>query len=210
MIKGKVVDAKTKKPIQGVSITEVDADGRFIKGGVTDIEGNYVVKVTSLKNKISISYIGYKSITENIAGRTTINISLQEGESVDLGEAVVIATRRSDNGMVPIAERNLTTAVSKVSAKDLEEMQAASIDQALQGRLAGVDITASSGDPGAAMNIRIRGTSTINGSGNPLIVVDGMPYETEIPGDFNFGNADEQGYAQLLNILLPTFVKLPC
>ncbi len=200
MIKGKVVDAKTKKPIQGVSITEVDADGRFIKGGVTDIEGNYVVKVTSLKNKISISYIGYKSVTENIAGRTTINFSLQEGESVDLGEAVVIATRRSDNGMVPIAERNLTTAVSKVSAKDLEEMQAASIDQALQGRLAGVDITASSGDPGAAMNIRIRGTSTINGSGNPLIVVDGMPYETEIPGDFNFGNADEQGYAQLLNI----------
>jgi TonB-linked SusC/RagA family outer membrane protein len=79
-------------------------------------------------------------------------------------------------------------------------MQAASIDQALQGRLAGVDITASSGDPGAAMNIRIRGVSTINNAGNPLIVVDGMPYETEIPADFNFGAADEQGYAQLLNI----------
>jgi TonB-linked SusC/RagA family outer membrane protein len=97
-------------------------------------------------------------------------------------------------------ERKLTTAVASIDAKQLEEMQAASIDQALQGRLAGVDITANSGDPGAAMNIRIRGVSSINSTGNPLIVVDGMPYETEIPSDFNFGTADEQGYAQLLNI----------
>ena len=79
-------------------------------------------------------------------------------------------------------------------------MQAASIDQALQGRLPGVDITAASGDPGAGMQIRIRGTSSINASTDPLIVVDGMPYETSIPSDFNFGTSDEVGYAALLNI----------
>jgi TonB-linked SusC/RagA family outer membrane protein len=70
----------------------------------------------------------------------------------------------------------------------------------LQGRAAGVDIIATSGDPGAGMQIRIRGTSSISGSSNPLVVVDGMPYETSIPEDFNFGTADDQGYAALLNI----------
>jgi len=85
-------------------------------------------------------------------------------------------------------------------------MASASIDQALQGRMAGVDITASSGDPGAGMSIRIRGTSSINAATNPLIVVDGMPYETSIPSDFNFGTADDQGYAQLLNIA-PSDIK---
>src|SRR4029078_10352859 len=108
--------------------------------------------------------------------------------------------KRTDNGMLSINDKNLTTATTKISAKELEEMQSASIDQALQGRLPGVDITAASGDPGAGMQIRIRGTSSINSSTDPLIVVDGMPYETQIPADFNFGTADELGYASLLNI----------
>ena len=200
VIRGKITDKKTKTAIHGASVSEVDADGRIVKGAASNIEGDYVLKITNPKNKISVSYVGYKTISQNINGRTTINFGLDEGGNSELGEAIVVASRKSDNGMMPIAEKDLTTAVSKISAKDLEEMQAASIDQALQGRLAGVDITATSGDPGAAMNIRIRGVSSINSTGNPLIVVDGMPYETEIPGDFNFGTADEQGYAQLLNI----------
>jgi TonB-linked SusC/RagA family outer membrane protein len=200
LIKGKISDKKTGEPISNVSVSEIDADGRIVKGASSDLEGNYVLRPKSTKSKISVSFIGYKSITKNIGPATIINFEMEEGEVSELAEAVIIAQRKTDNGMVPIPDRNLTTAVSKISAKELEEMQAVSIDQALQGRLAGVDITATSGDPGAAMNIRIRGVSTINSSGNPLIIVDGMPYETEIPGDFNFGAADEQGYAQLLNI----------
>lgn len=200
LIKGRITDKKTGGPISNASVSELDAEGRIVKGTSSDIEGNFVLKPKSTKNKISVSYIGYKSITKNIGVSVNINFEMEQGETSELNEAVIVAQRKTDNGMVPIAERNLTTAVSKISAKELEEMQAVSIDQALQGRLSGVDITASSGDPGAAMNIRIRGVSTINSSANPLIVVDGMPYETEIPGDFNFGSADEQGYAQLLNI----------
>src|SRR5690606_29504596 len=82
----------------------------------------------------------------------------------------------------------------------LQEMQSSSIDEALQGRLPGVDIAANSGDPGSGMSIRIRGTASLSGSAEPLIVLDGMPYETEVPSDFNFGAADEDGYAQLLNL----------
>lgn len=199
VVRGKVVDKKSSEPIAGVSVTEVDADGRIIKGVSTDIEGNYVLKVTNPKNKINVSYVGYKTITQSFNGRTSINFQI-ESASADLGEVVVSTIRNTNNGMSNISERNSTTAVSRISAKELEEMQASSIDQALQGRLSGVDITASSGDPGAAMNIRIRGVSSISGTGNPLIVVDGMPFETEIPSDFNFGAADETGYAQLLNI----------
>jgi TonB-linked SusC/RagA family outer membrane protein len=105
-----------------------------------------------------------------------------------------------------VEERNLTSAVSRIDARELEEVQATSIDQAIQGRLAGVDIVANSGDPGAGMSIRIRGTSSINQSSDPLIVVDGMPYDIAVPEDFNFSTADEQGYAQLLSIA-PSDIK---
>lgn len=177
----------------------MDADNRIISGTTTDIEGNFVLKNVNAKSKLSFSIIGYKTQTIPVGTKTEFAIVLEDAQT-DLGEVVIMSRPTSSNGMVNIQEKNLTTAVAKISAKDLEEMQSASIDQALQGRLSGVDITASSGDPGAAMNIRIRGVSSINTTGIPLIVLDGMPLETEIPSDFNFGTADEQGYAQLLNI----------
>ncbi|SIS94813.1 TonB-linked outer membrane protein, SusC/RagA family [Filimonas lacunae] len=200
MIRGKVTDKATKKAVHGASVSEVDADGRTIKSAITDIEGNYVLKVTSTKNRIGVSYVGHKTIEgDSIKERSIINFQL-EAEDARLSDVYITSARTTSNGLNNIADRNLTTATGRISASEVEEMQAASIDQALQGRLAGVDITASSGDPGAAMNIRIRGVSSINSTGNPLIVVDGMPYDTDIPSDFNFGTADEQGYAQLLNI----------
>jgi TonB-linked SusC/RagA family outer membrane protein len=197
-IQGKITD-KDNKPVQGVTVAEIDDDGRTIKADRTDVDGNFSLKVTNKKHKLSISHISYKSVEISIGDKTVFNQKL-ESNSRDMGEVVILSQRRADNGMVPILEKNLTTAQTHINAKDLEEMQAASIDQALQGRLPGVDITAASGDPGAGMQIRIRGTSSITGSTNPLIVVDGLPYETAVPSDFNFGTSDEVGYAQLLNI----------
>jgi TonB-linked SusC/RagA family outer membrane protein len=199
IVRGKVVDKADQKPIQHVSVAEIDPDNRIIRGISTDIDGNFALKVSNPKNRISISYIGYKTITQNIGGRTNINIALEQ-EGRQMQEVVVVAQTRTNNGNLNILDKNSTIATAKINAKELEEMGSASIDQALQGRLAGVDIAASSGDPGAGMSIRIRGTSSINAGTNPLIVVDGMPYETSIPSDFNFGTADEQGYAALLNI----------
>lgn len=198
VIKGKITDKKGN-PLQGVSVSVMDPDNRIVSGTTTDIEGNFVLKNVNTKNRISLSIIGYKTITQAIGSKTEFNLTLEDTQQ-DLGEVVIMARPTSTNGMVNITDKDLTTAVAKISARDLEEMQSASIDQALQGRLAGVDITATSGDPGAAMNIRIRGVSSVNSTGIPLIVLDGMPLETEIPSDFNFGTADEQGYAQLLNI----------
>lgn len=198
-VSGKVTDEKNK-PIQGVSITEVDADKRIIRGVSTDVDGNFALRISDTKHKISFSIIGFKPVEElSINGRREFNIKL-ESSAKEMGEVIVVAQRKTDNGMLSIPEKSLTIAASRINAKEMEEMAATSIDQALQGRMAGVDIAANSGDPGAGMQIRIRGTSSINSSTDPLIVVDGMPYETQIPEDFNFGTADDQGYANLLNI----------
>ncbi|MEO8404262.1 MAG: SusC/RagA family TonB-linked outer membrane protein, partial [Chitinophagaceae bacterium] len=198
VVQGKVTD-KEKNPVVGVTVAEIDDDGRTIKATKTDIEGNFSLKVSSTKHKLTFSHISHKSTDMSIDSKTVFNVAL-ESSLKDLGDVVIVSSRKVDNGMIAIPEKNLTTAQVRINAKELEEMQAASIDQALQGRLPGVDITASSGDPGAGMQIRIRGTSSINSSNDPLIVVDGMPYETQIPSDFNFGSADELGYASLLNI----------
>ncbi|WP_462252573.1 TonB-dependent receptor plug domain-containing protein, partial [Ferruginibacter sp.] len=203
-VQGKITGTN-KQPIDHVTVAEVDADGRTIHAVKTDVEGNFVIKLSSTKNKLSISHISFRSQVVSVNTRVTFNITM-ESNSRDLGDVVVVSQRKIDNGNVSIPERELTTAQSHIAAKELEEMQAASIDQALQGRLPGVDITANSGDPGAGMQIRIRGTSSINSSNDPLIVVDGMPYETAIPSDFNFGAADELGYASLLNIA-PTDIR---
>lgn len=205
IVRGKIIDKKDNSPIAHVSITEVDADGRVVRGVTSDLDGNYALKITNAKDKINFSYIGYKTALEEIKGRTTINVKLEQG-SGDLNEVIVVSGSKTNNGNLNISDRDLTTASVKVNAKDLEELGSVSIDQALQGRMAGVDITASSGDPGAPLSIKIRGTSSINAGTNPLIVVDGLPYETQIPSDFNFGTADDQGYAQLLNIA-PSDIK---
>lgn len=207
VIRGKVIDAKDKLPVIGASVVEVDKDNRTVGGVSTDIEGNYAFKISNPDNKIMVSFIGYETQRGIVInGRTTINVSLKSSDN-SLNEIVIGGKRTTDNGTgMRVDERNRTTAVATIDAKVLEEMQSASIDQALQGRLPGVDIAATSGDPGAGMQIRIRGTSSINGATNPLIVVDGMPYETEIPEDFNFASSDENNYAQLLNIA-PSDIK---
>jgi TonB-linked SusC/RagA family outer membrane protein len=205
LVRGKVTDRQDKSGIPGVSVYEIDAEKRTVSGVTTDLEGNYALRVSNPQHRIVFSFIGFKTVTEAINGRGQINISLA-AEGTELGEVTIQAKRPVNNGLMDVEERNMTSAVSRIDARELEEVQATSIDQAIQGRLAGVDIVANSGDPGAGMSIRIRGTSSINQSSDPLIVVDGMPYDIAVPEDFNFSTADEQGYAQLLSIA-PSDIK---
>jgi TonB-linked SusC/RagA family outer membrane protein len=207
-VRGKVVDKTNNTPVIGCYVIERDKDMRYIKGVSTDINGNYALTLNNPENLISFSFIGYETVVQPVNGRTTINIQFAPSV-VGLGEVVVSeeATVVQANGTgLNIAPRNTTTAVQTLQVSEISDLSVSSIDQALTGRLSGVDVGTTTGDPGAGMNIRIRGTASINGSANPLIVLDGMPYETQIPSDFNFGTADEIGYAQLLNIA-PTDIK---
>jgi TonB-linked SusC/RagA family outer membrane protein len=199
LVRGQVIDASDKLSVPGATIAEQDSENRTISGAITDIDGNFAIRVKDPNNKLFISTIGYKSQRIEIKGRESIKVLLVSTVE-SLTEVVVISAKKADNGLMKIDDRNRTTSAVTINAADLAYTQAASIDEALQGRMAGVDITADSGDPGAGMQIRIRGTSSISGSSDPLIVVDGMPYETTIPADFNFGTADEQSYSALLNI----------
>ncbi|MBW4888978.1 SusC/RagA family TonB-linked outer membrane protein [Mucilaginibacter sp. HMF5004] len=205
LVKGRVTDAADKAVIIGASVIEINSDKRTITGVATDIDGNFAIKVSNTANKIQFSYIGYKTVVLPIDKQRVFNVSLESKSN--LAEINVTARPTVNNGSgLPIDERDRTTASTTIQAKDLEELSATSIAATLEGRLPGVDIVASSGDPGAGMSIRIRGTSSINGVTDPLIVVDGLPYETAVPADFNFQTADEQGYASLLSIA-PSDIK---
>lgn len=206
VIKGKITDASDKSSIIGATVIEQDNDKRTVTGVSTNIDGDFLIKISSATNKLSISFIGYQTQVLNIGTRRVFNIQLVPSGATALRDVNITAHTQSTNGNLAVDTRDLTTANPTIQAKDLEELQATTIDQALQGRLPGVDIVSASGDPGAGLSIKIRGTSSINGATNPLIVVDGEPLETTVPQDFNFQTADETGYASLLSIA-PSDIK---
>jgi TonB-linked SusC/RagA family outer membrane protein len=200
LIKGRIIDSRDKLPVIGATVVEQDKDKRTVSGAATDLDGNFAIKISDVTHKISISIIGYKTKVLDIGTRRVFNTTLESNRN-ELTEVTVTARQQVSNGSgFSVDKRDQTTSTVTLNAKDVEELQATTIDQAIQGRLPGVDIIANSGDPGAGMSIKIRGTSTINGVSNPLIVVDGVPFETTVPPGFNFATADNTQYADLLSI----------
>jgi TonB-linked SusC/RagA family outer membrane protein len=136
---------------------------------VSDVNGQFKLTVPQASNAIEVSYVGMKPVTVSIDGKETVLVSLNVADS-KLNEVVVIGygtARRSD----------VSSAVSSVKAKDLKDLPVAGIDQALQGKVAGVSITNNSGQPGGGVSIRVRGITSVNGN-EPLYVIDGVPILT--------------------------------
>ena len=186
-------------PMIGVTVSIQNENNRMLLGGVTNENGEYYLTIPNVKGlSVVYSFIGYKTYKVPYKGQKVQNVRLVE-DIAEL-EQVIISAKRidvNDNG-VPI--KDLGVARQKIDMDEMKEMQATSIEDALQGRLANVDIIASSGDPGSKMAIRIRGTSSLNANNEPLVVVDGIPYDTEINDDFDFQTANEEDYGALVNI----------
>ncbi|MGQ1947662.1 SusC/RagA family TonB-linked outer membrane protein [Geofilum sp. OHC36d9] len=199
IIRGKVTSELEPQGVIGVTVAELDKNNRLINGTVTNLDGDYLMEISSTDNKLQFSSIGYIDLVVDIAGKSVINAKLSESV-VQLAGAEIVGQRRTNTGVMTVPDRDLAIPISKISADNFEDLQASSIDDALQGRLAGVDIASNSGDPGAGMSIRIRGVSTLTANSTPLIVVDNIPYEVNVSSDFNFGTANEEGYSQMLNI----------
>ena len=197
IIKGKIIDSITKETLMAVNIVEIDRNGRFISGTVTDINGNYVLKVSDEKNQVQVSFIGYKKQTFSIDGRTTIDIIL-ETESVAVGDVVVTGSKMGNDGMTNVRDR--ATAVTRLELKGMETVMGTSVEDMLQGRLGNVDISSVSGDPGAGLNIRIRGTASLNARNQPLIVINGIPYDANIDDGFDFASADIEKFGNLIDV----------
>src|SRR6476620_11153657 len=101
-VQGRVLD-QDKKPLHGVTVAEVDAEQRTIRAVKTDVEGNFALNINSKSDSLSFSYIGNETIKQAIGNRTTINVTMRSS-SGGLGEVIVSAQRRSDNGLMPIKE----------------------------------------------------------------------------------------------------------
>lgn len=201
LVRGVVMDGSFDEPMYGVNVIWENKDGRTVGGLQTNFDGSFALsEVLRPGDRLVFSFVGYTKLTVPIeAGKSVYNVTLQE-ERVQLKEAVVTAERRQSTGMMNIAERDLTTSSKRIDMAELEDLAVADVTDALQGRVAGMDMVATSGAPGAGMSIRVRGTTTLNGSSEPLVVVDGFPYETTIQDDFDFATADENDYATMLNI----------
>jgi len=163
---------------QQVTGTVKDANGEAVIGaavmvkgttiGTTaDLDGNYSLSVPS-DAVLEVSSIGFATQEIAVNGRSTIDVVMQE-DSFFLDDVVVVGYGVQKKSVV-------TASIAKVSADDLENAKPVRVDQALKGLAAGVNVTSSSGQPGAASRIRVRGTGTINNS-DPLYIVDGMPIE---------------------------------
>src|SRR5690606_21602338 len=135
-------------------------------GTMTDFDGNFEITVPSEDAVLVFSYVGYDTQEVRVGSSRVLNVQL-EADAGQLEEIVVIGyggQRRSD----------LTGAISSVSAEELQAVPVTSFEQALQGRASGVQVTQTTGVPGGETNIRIRGTSSVNASSEPLYVIDGM------------------------------------
>ncbi len=151
-ITGQVTDAKSKTAIHGVSVT---IQGTSITT-TTNALGTYKIKVP-FKGVLVFRFVGYKPFTLQTQKAGTVNVVLTTDGST-LKEVAITGNRNVANGTgLNISTRDLTTASATIQAKDLEELSATSIDQALQGRMPGGDIVASSGDPGAVKQVRLNG-----------------------------------------------------
>lgn len=161
VIAGKVKD-ENGEPLAGVSIRAKGGQA----GSITDINGNYKINVPNRNTILIFNYLGFSEQEKKVGDNDVMNIILKI-ETAALNEIVVI-------GYGEVKREDLTGAVSSVKVKDIENIPVTRVDQMLQGRIAGAEIVSTSGEPGAATSIRIRGTRSITATNEPLYVIDGV------------------------------------
>jgi len=162
-VTGKVTDAKDGSPIAGASVVVKGMK----TGTLTGVDGSFSISISSSVKALVVTSVGYSSSEIAVGSSNSVNVALQSTADA-LADVVVIGygSRKS---------KDVTGSVSRVTEKDFNKGQIASPEQLLQGRTPGVLVTPSTGEPGAAATINIRGTGSISGSQEPLYVIDGVP-----------------------------------
>lgn len=160
-VKGNVKD-ELGEPVIGANVLVKGTSN----GAITDLDGNYTIQDVSPKATLVFSYVGYLSQEIAVAGKNVINCVLKE-DSQTLGEVMVV-------GYAVGSKRTISGAVDRVKKEDMNKGVVLSPADALKGKSAGVIISSSGGDPMGTTNIRIRGTSSLSGGNDPLIIIDGV------------------------------------
>lgn len=164
-VKGTVVD-QNGQPIIGMTVMEQGTQN----GTTTDIDGNYQITVSSGGAVLEFTALGYSTVVEQVNNRAVIDVESAE-EAMVLDAVVAI-------GYGSVRKKDLTTAVSTVSTEDMKLRPVTEASGFIQGKVAGVTVQQTSGQPGSGMTIRVRGASSIASSNDPLYVVDGVPVGT--------------------------------
>lgn len=175
-ISGVVTSADEKEALIGVSIT---VKGNESVGTITDINGKYTLQAEPDQTLI-VSYIGMKTMEVNVPRKNSVLNIVMEPESMNLDEVVV-------TGYGNFTKSSFTGSANTLKADMLKDIPVMSVEQKLQGMTTGVNITSSSGQPGANQNIRIRGMGSFNASQEPLFVIDGVPVTS---GSLSAGGSD--------------------
>ena len=165
-VTGTVIDTDTGEPLAGASVVVVGST----VGTATAVDGTYQISAAA-DDVLRFSFIGYHTQDVPVNGRSEINIGLTP-DFRQLDEVVVV-------GYGQQLERTLTGNIARVTARELEDQTVLSVEQALQGRMAGVDIQTQSGKLGQGIQVRVRGASSVSASNQPLYVIDGIPVTTQ-------------------------------
>lgn len=179
-VSGRVTSAVDGTPVVGASVAVVGTSN----ASQTDASGNYVVTVQGNSVSLSVSYVGFVTQRVEVGAESIVNVQLQSEETA-LDEVVV-------TGYGTTTKLRQTGASISVSPKDIENNPFTSVDKAIQGKVAGLQSTGASGQPGSMQNIRIRGMGSISGSSEPLYVVDGIPINA---GDLSRGTTTANALA---------------
>jgi len=177
-------------PLPGVNVLVKGTQN----GTTTDFDGKYSLDNVSANSVIIFSYLGYKTQEITYTGTSPINVTMK-AESEALNEVVVI-------GYGTIRKKDATGAIDALGAKDFDAVSATSPAQLLRGKVAGVQVTSSSGEPGGAINIRVRGNTSVRSGNGPLIVVDGVPLDggnVSAGGTSPFGSSTARSPLNFIN-----------
>ena len=185
------------EPLMMVNVVEVDNNNRIVAHGVTDINGNFSFRCVNPKDHIQVSYIGYQKQTLPI-NKKVFKIVLKSNTQIQTVEVKAVRKTQSSGLQIPVTE--ISTAQQTIDMKEFEGLALTSVDEALQGRIAGLDIVMNSGSLGAGTTMRLRGVSTITGNAEPLIVVNGNIWEEDVSDDFDYSSATEERFAELLQV----------
>ncbi len=194
IISGTVTDEMG--PVMMANVVEIDGAKRIVASAVTDMNGNFSFKLKNPKDKLRVTFVGYKTVLVPI-NKTKFNIKMEDATQIQ--EVVVTAKKRAGGSGLNIPVDEISTSQQSISMSEFNGLALTTVDEALQGRIAGLDIVANSGNLGSGTTMRLRGVSSINGNSEPLIVVDGNVL-SGVDSNFDFGSANEEKFAQLLNV----------
>ena len=197
LIRGKVYSA-TEGGLMMVNIIEIDPNNRIVSSATTDAGGYFSMKIKNKTNKLKISYVGFKTQILSILEREVFDIKLID--MTNLSEVTVLAKKTVNTGTLDIPKREISQAIQTISSKEFAGLSVSSVDDALQGQISGLDIVGNSGDAGSGSTMRIRGVSSINANSAPLIVLNGVIFETPIANNFDFASANQENFADLLSV----------